>query len=109
MPLVRRTRAIFRKAEFGFFGVIVRTTVHTPRFCRFRSVFNVNRSAGALVFFVCCLRPLRINWLIVGTEFLQVVGSLGSQAPCYPYSFLDKTMPFRKGNPQTIERFAREG
>ena len=24
-PLVRRTRAILRKAEFGFFGVIVRT------------------------------------------------------------------------------------
>src|SRR5207237_6913577 len=32
MWLVRRTRAIFRSAEFGFFGVIVRTIVQTPRF-----------------------------------------------------------------------------
>jgi len=31
--LVRRTRAILRNAELGFLGVIVRTTVHTPRFC----------------------------------------------------------------------------
>jgi hypothetical protein len=29
----RRTRAILRIAEFGFFGVIVRTWVQTPRFC----------------------------------------------------------------------------
>src|SRR5512142_1809793 len=75
IPFVKRTRAILRSAEFGFLGVIVRTIVHTPRFCgepsprisRFRLVLSVNRSAGALVFFDCCLRPLRINWLIVGT------------------------------------------
>jgi hypothetical protein len=28
-----RTRATFRSAEFGFFGVVVYTRVHTPRFC----------------------------------------------------------------------------
>ena len=28
--LVRRTLATFRSAEFGFFGVVVLTTVHTP-------------------------------------------------------------------------------
>jgi hypothetical protein len=33
LPFDRRTRAIFRSAEFGFFGVIVRTSVQTPRFC----------------------------------------------------------------------------
>jgi hypothetical protein len=33
MPLLNLTRAIFRSAEFGFFGVIVLTCVHTPRFC----------------------------------------------------------------------------
>jgi hypothetical protein len=33
MPLVSRTRAIFRSAELGFFGVVVFTCVHTPRFC----------------------------------------------------------------------------
>src|SRR6476661_5651192 len=31
MPLVRRTRATLRRAEFGFFGVVVYTRVHTPR------------------------------------------------------------------------------
>ena len=29
--LVRRTRATFRRAEFGFFGVVVYTRVQTPR------------------------------------------------------------------------------
>lgn len=31
MPLESRTRAILRKAEFGFFGVMVRTERQTPR------------------------------------------------------------------------------
>lgn len=31
MPFVRRTRAILRSAEFGFFGVVVDTFKHTPR------------------------------------------------------------------------------
>jgi hypothetical protein len=30
--LVRRTRQIFRRAELGFFGVIVRTCKQTPLF-----------------------------------------------------------------------------
>jgi hypothetical protein len=33
MPLVKRTRATFRNAEFGFLGVCVYTRVQTPRFC----------------------------------------------------------------------------
>src|SRR5207237_9523207 len=33
IPLVRRTRATLRSAEFGFFGVAVYTRVQTPRFC----------------------------------------------------------------------------
>ena len=33
MPLVSRTRATLRSAEFGFFGVIVLTWVQTPRRC----------------------------------------------------------------------------
>jgi hypothetical protein len=75
MPLVNRTRAIFRKAEFGFFGVIVRTTVHTPRFCgapsgcrKRRCVFElkVYSRAGALLFTFFDFRPLRTSWLIVG-------------------------------------------
>src|SRR5689334_4713420 len=76
MPLVRRTRAILRSAEFGFLGVMVRTTVQTPRFCgaplswrirRCLYVFNVYISAGALLLTFLDWRPLRINWLVVGT------------------------------------------
>jgi hypothetical protein len=33
IPFVNRTRATFRRAEFGFFGVCVYTRVQTPRFC----------------------------------------------------------------------------
>ena len=32
-PLVRRTLATLRSAEFGFFGVVVYTRVQTPRRC----------------------------------------------------------------------------
>jgi hypothetical protein len=32
LPLVSLTLAIFRRAEFGFFGVCVLTIRHTPRF-----------------------------------------------------------------------------
>jgi hypothetical protein len=31
IPLVRRTRATLRRAEFGFFGVVVYTRTQTPR------------------------------------------------------------------------------
>ena len=70
MPLVRRTRAIFRSAEFGFFGVIVRTWVHTPRLNglplfirRIRPWMRlfVNCSAGAFSFFAIGFRPLRTS------------------------------------------------
>src|SRR5256886_2908243 len=76
MWLVRRTRAIFRSAEFGFFGVIVRTMVQTPRFWgapRRSSTrrpfleFQVVRSAGVSTFLPCGLRPLRTSCEIVGT------------------------------------------
>src|SRR5215831_10813717 len=62
MPLVRRTRATFRSAEFGFFGVCVNTRTHTPRFC------GLFCSAGLFVFVRTLSRPLRTNWLIVGTD-----------------------------------------
>jgi hypothetical protein len=44
----------------GFFGVVVYTRVHTPRF------YGEPASAGTLLFFGSCSRPLRTNWLIVG-------------------------------------------
>src|SRR4029450_12818608 len=81
MPLVRRTRAILRSAEFGFFGVIVRTWRQTPRFCgapgidtcRRRRLFQFLRMAGALTFFVLVWRPWRTSWLIVGTKTLLLL------------------------------------
>ena len=73
---VSRTRAIFRSAEFGFFGVIVRTCRQTPRFWgapgigtwRWRRLFQFLRSAGALTFWIFGFRPWRTSWLMVGTE-----------------------------------------
>jgi len=53
--LVKRTRATFLNAEFGFLGVVVYTLVHTPRFC------GDDPSAGAFVFFVTVFLPWRIN------------------------------------------------
>src|SRR6185312_11599140 len=74
--LVRRTRAILRRAEFGFLGVIVRTCRHTPRFCgapgigtwRWRRLFQFLRIAGALILPILARRPWRTSWLIVGTK-----------------------------------------
>src|SRR6478609_6903710 len=60
MPLVSRTRATLRSAEFGFLGVTVYTRVQTPRFC------GAPRSAGVLVFATALTRGLRTSWLIVG-------------------------------------------
>src|SRR6266540_5430482 len=75
MWLLSRTRAIFRRAEFGFFGVMVRTIVQTPRFWgaplrswtkRRSSEFHVVRSAGVSTFGFWLLRPLRTSCEIVG-------------------------------------------
>src|SRR5205814_3411366 len=62
MPLVSRTRATLRSAEFGFFGVPVNTRVQTPRFC------GAPRSAGVFAFDDLGVRPLRTIWLMVGTS-----------------------------------------
>src|SRR5665648_770389 len=67
MPPVRRTRATLRRAEFGFFGVVVYTRVHTPRRC------GLPLSAGVLVLVTLSWRPLRTSWLIVGTDSPYVV------------------------------------
>src|SRR5580765_6946260 len=60
MPLVRRTRATLRRAEFGFFGVVVYTRVHTPR------RWGAPLRAGVLVLSVFDSRPLRTNCWMVG-------------------------------------------
>src|SRR5437868_14991770 len=62
IPLVRRTRATLRSAEFGFFGVFVYTRVHTPR--RWGAPFR----AGVLVLSDFVMRPLRTSCWMVGTR-----------------------------------------
>src|SRR6185503_17590132 len=70
MPLVSRTRAILRSAEFGFFGVTVATRVQTPRRCGAATRFFrpcPDFRPGVDIFFRLCLRPLRTSWFVFGT------------------------------------------
>src|SRR3954454_21606771 len=81
--LVRRTRATLRRAEFGFFGVVVYTRVHTPRRCGdpFR--------AGVLVLSILSCRPLRTNCWIVGIRpAISLV--------CVSAEFRDRTIGVRR-------------
>ena len=55
MPFDSLTLAIFRSAEFGFFGVVVYTRVQTPRFC------GEPASAGTFDFAGFATRPWRTN------------------------------------------------
>jgi hypothetical protein len=54
-PLVRRTFATFRSAEFGFFGVVVYTLVQTPR------RWGEPASAGTLLLLAGARRGLRTS------------------------------------------------
>src|SRR5688572_16232545 len=62
MPLVSRTRATLRRAEFGFLGVAVQTRVQTPR--RWGAPFR----AGVLPLAGLFSRPLRTSCWMVGTN-----------------------------------------
>ncbi|CNI63752.1 Uncharacterised protein [Mycobacterium tuberculosis] len=53
--LVSFTRATFRSAEFGFFGVVVYTRVHTPRRC------GLPFRAAVLTLAILSRRPLRTS------------------------------------------------
>src|SRR5919107_5885328 len=64
-----RTRATFRSAEFGFFGVVVYTRVHTPRRWGAATFFLrplPDFRPGVASFFLGALRPLRTSWEVVG-------------------------------------------
>src|SRR5688572_14899475 len=65
-PLVRRTLHTLRRAEFGFFGVVVYTRVQTPR------LSGDPANAGTFVFSCLCVRPLRTNWLTVAIADLSL-------------------------------------
>src|SRR3954464_9186495 len=64
LPLERRTRAILRRAELGFFGVMVLTCRHTPRFCG-----EASRSL-TLLMRPRARRGFLMSWLIVGMTVL---------------------------------------
>src|SRR4029434_10037168 len=69
MPLVSRTRATLRSAEFGFFGVVVYTRVQTPRRCGAATFFLrplPDFRPGVASFFFGAWRPLRTSWEVVG-------------------------------------------
>src|SRR5436853_6695502 len=72
-----RTRATLRSAEFGFFGVVVYTRVHTPRGCGAATFFLrplPDFRPGVASFFLGVWRPLRISWLVVGMRLRRVAG-----------------------------------
>src|SRR6478609_8014880 len=65
--LVSLTRATLRSAEFGFFGVVVYTRVHTPRRC------GLPLRAAVFTLGILSRRPLRTSWLMVGMYRLPVL------------------------------------
>src|SRR3989344_1325218 len=72
MPFVKRTRAIFRTAEFGLRGVVVVTFVQTPRLKgdgknlgRFFFVLKAIPSAGVLSFDTDFFLLFFTSWFIV--------------------------------------------
>src|SRR5215211_3616410 len=88
-----RTRATLRSAEFGFFGVVVYTRVHTPRRCGAATFFLrplPDLRPGVDSFFGFGLRPLRMSWLVVGMRRSMVAASAqrerGPQAAGTPSS-----------------------
>src|ERR1700753_2146801 len=77
MPLVSRTRATLRSAEFGFLGVVVYTRVHTPRRCGAATFFLrplPDFRPGVASFLAGFLRPLLMSWLVVGMRCSSVAG-----------------------------------
>src|SRR5476651_931317 len=90
-PLVRRTLATLRKAEFGFLGVRVMTCTQTPRRC------GAPFSAGDFVLTTTLRRPLRTNWLIVGIPVSLGVSKIhpGWCGDVGPPGFKTKTRHFR--------------
>jgi len=80
IPLVSRTRATLRSAEFGFFGVVVYTRVHTPRRWgaatrRLRALADFR--PGVASFFLGALRPLRTSCEVVGMRGGMLAGRFG--------------------------------
>src|SRR3954471_13488428 len=95
-PLVSRTLATLRSAELGFFGVVVYTRVHTPRFC------GLPPSAGTLLLVWIFLRPLRSNWLIVGMFSRYVVWEAPGEPPACQGRALSGPKPACSGGEKAL-------
>src|SRR5918994_3470060 len=83
IPLVSRTRATLRSAEFGFFGVVVYTRVQTPRRWGAATFFLrplPDFRPGVASFFVFGWRPLRISCEVVGMRPGRVAPLIGRSA-----------------------------
>src|ERR1700677_3775825 len=65
--LVSLTRATLRSAEFGFFGVVVYTRVHTPRRC------GLPLRAAVFTLAILSRRPLRTSCWMVGIYRLSTL------------------------------------
>src|SRR6202040_3435224 len=94
-PLVSRTFATLRSAEFGFFGVVVYTRVQTPRFC------GDCCSAGTFLRDFCTVRGLAISWLIVGMSAFTLYSSRESLKIGFP-KFIRGHLPHRPRRETTI-------
>src|SRR5947208_10151779 len=84
MPPEILTRATLRSAEFGFFGVVVYTRVHTPRRCGAATFFLrplPDLRPGVASFFLGALRPLRTSWEVVGIRRGMLAAGGGLLAP----------------------------
>src|SRR5436305_12539423 len=84
MPLVSRTRATLRSAEFGFFGVVVYTRGHTPRRCGAATRFLrplPDFRPGVASFFFEGVRPLRTSWEVVGIRGRRVAAGWRGRNP----------------------------
>src|SRR6516225_576944 len=86
IPFVSRTRATLRRAEFGFFGVVVYTRVQTPRRWGAATFFLrplPDLRPGVASFFFGVVRPLRTSWLVVGIRRARVAGAATRAAPAF--------------------------
>ena len=79
MPLVRRTRATLRRAEFGFLGVTVDTFMQTPLLNGeekylglFFRTLKPRSNAGVFDLALFGVLPLLTNWCIVGIPVVEL-------------------------------------
>src|SRR5919107_3755597 len=76
-----RTRATLRSAEFGFFGVVVYTRVHTPRRWGAATFFLrplPDFRPGVASFLVFGFRPLRTSCDVVGIRRVRLAAARGA-------------------------------